>query len=215
MADRIHDMQQKTPFFRFTLKRLVLAVACIAVLLAPLAWRKQLLQQQSHAVDELRAKGAVVWYRHEWDEFNQPTYQVVSPNNWLDYLLGENSSAEADFVSFVEYAGSSQELGALANLPYLKEVAFVHGSVDEELIDILCQIPNLETLNLSDTNVDDRALERLAQQPHLEYLNIMGSKVTPEGVRTFHAARPDCLLTVAPDETFMRWLQRLFLNEQE
>ncbi|MEM7473474.1 MAG: hypothetical protein AAF483_00640 [Planctomycetota bacterium] len=174
---------------RFSLKKAILAITLLAALCLPLMSIMQQARREAGAIESLERVGAKVWLQAD------EGWQSIPP--------------QIEMISIVEFDSEVEKLDALTHLE-IPHLAFVNAEVTPELVAILVKIPALQKLNLSDTNVDDSGLESLAQVESLAYLKVMGSKVTPAGVHAFHQARPDCILSVTPDSTFMQWLSRLF-----
>lgn len=198
---------------RFSLRTLALLVTCIACAIVPIAYQVRASSRHRIAVGKLREMGATVW-------FEQPSFTKglksakpsILKQRWrgvVEAALGEDFFQRAEMVSFVEYEGETSNLEPLLALESVRELSYVHASVNPELVDLIMKMPNLEKLNLSDTDVDDRSLAKLVTKQSLSYVNIMGSKATPEAVQAFCDARPDCKLSVALDGEFMAWLNRL------
>ncbi|MFN3189379.1 MAG: hypothetical protein ACE361_02560 [Aureliella sp.] len=196
-----------------SIRSVAVATAIVAAVLLPTMLSLSTHRREQALVEQLRERGVQVWYV---EDVTSPM-QAVDSEYWFERwaLVPKSWLAHPKRVSIVEFKGESTDLASLNRLDSVKAVSYVHGDVDEDLVELFMQMDGLRSLNLSDTNVDDRALQLLVNKTELQYLNVMGTKVTPEGVRAFNAARTDCRLSVSPDQEFMKWLNQLFEDRVE
>lgn len=196
-----------------TIQRIAATTAFVAVVLLPTMLSMSVRRREQMWIDQLRGRGVTVWFQEDNSAvMEKATTEKAAMDFWYDRwsLVPSSWIRHPKRVSIVEFTGRTLDLSPLERLDTVKALSYVNASVDDDLIEVFMEMEALDSLNLSDTNVGDRALERLAGKPNLRYLNVMGSKVTPEGVKAFNAARGDCILSVSPDTEFMKWLNMLW-----
>ncbi|MEM8734332.1 MAG: hypothetical protein AAGG44_08930, partial [Planctomycetota bacterium] len=183
-----------------SIRSVFIGTGLVAIALLPTMLGLRTRRREQALLDQLRVRGVKVWFV----DGSPDSFEVVEDDYWYDAwsLVPSSWTPHPQRISIVQYRGESADLEVLAQLDTVKAVSYVHAEVDSELIDYFMLMDGLESLNLSDTNVGDQALERLVDKPNLRYLNLMGSKVTPEGVKAFNRARPNCKLSVSPDQEF-------------
>jgi serine/threonine protein kinase len=106
-------------------------------------------------------------------------------------------------LEMLEYANfcpkiTAASLASVAKMTSLKVLAAqFEGSVSDADLKPLAAMKNLATLHFISGNmtVTDSGLASLGKLPALKALTVLGDKITAEGTKAFHAARPDVKLT--------------------
>ncbi|MEZ5386989.1 MAG: hypothetical protein R3F13_15890 [Prosthecobacter sp.] len=88
-------------------------------------------------------------------------------------------------------------LPAIARLTKLEslDLGYNHFAITDDGAKHLAKLGKLQRLNLHDTAITDRTLvEVCARLDNLKWLHLLGTKVSAQGVASFKASRPECIV---------------------
>ncbi len=155
----------RVPRVRFTVRRMMVAVAVIATALGVIAWYGNLVRTQRRAIMLIRRHdGGRIGYDYEADA----TTRRWAPL-WLSRLLGD------DYLYSVTNVGFHKEQVSTADDPLMIE---------------LRALPRLSYLNLRHTSVTDLGLDHLKAFTNLRTLCVHSAEVSEAKVAELQRALP-------------------------
>jgi hypothetical protein len=121
----------------------------------------------------------------------------------LDYVdtVGDNGVSQLAqlrrlehlFLSYTETTDAG--LAAVQKIRPLTRIWLEGAPVSDASMAGFKTMPNIEAIGLANTAITDQALEHLAEVSTLRELDILGcNQLTPDGVRAFRQAQPNCKL---------------------
>lgn len=191
----------RRPLIRYSLATLLLAVAVMALLLAPIVNR---VHRQERTIAAIEKLGGEIGYAHE-RQF--PNNQSPGPR-WLREWLGDDYFREvvivdlqgkaatdelveqiADFrslgqLNLVETRITDRALPHLAKLKQLKALSIGFNPITNGGLAHLSQLNQLVYLDLSVTSIDDDGLSVLNRFPQLYQVHLYGTAITDRGAET-------------------------------
>lgn len=177
---------------RFSIRTLLLATTCLALIIAGLLWLTKDYRERRQAEERLRSTGAVYAYVNEERlasvVFNQP---ITSKE------LGKVKSIER-----VELQGFAVDDSTLERLCELEKVDSLMVQsctlVDAAALSRLEQIPKLKWLLFWNTPISDEAVVALSKLQQLEGLSFKNTKMTPAGLTKLQEAMPGVKIDSRP-----------------
>lgn len=94
------------------------------------------------------------------------------------------------------------DLAVVAKLSNLRSLRLGYAAnINDDAIPTFTRLPKIQELQLAATSIGDATLDALQKIETLRKLTVGGTKVTPEGISRFRAARPDCEVVWWPAAT--------------
>jgi hypothetical protein len=161
--------------FQYSLRSLLLLVACTAVGCSWMATEAQRARRQKEAVEAIAASGGAAVYDFEWARASGPPIPPLP--GWVTRRLGR------DFFSHVVAArvGAAAGLGRLEWLPQLEELCIDADATDDGLAN-LEGLSLLRSLSIHNSKVGDAGLGHLQHLTRLETLSLWGAPITDAGL---------------------------------
>jgi Leucine-rich repeat (LRR) protein len=197
----------RTRWFRFSLRFLLLAVAALCVWLAVVSNRAR---RQKQAVDRVDELGGQVAFDYQFDaNLNWRKDPKLPAPTWLTDLIGEDFARSVVIVNFAEGSDPTDEdLSVVERLTDLKQLSlFNRKRISDDGLAHVRRLSNLEVLALNGTNIrgeglqhianlrnltgltldntplGDEGLEYIGQLPKLEWLHLSNTRITDDGLR--------------------------------
>ena len=189
------EVISRRTWLRFSLRTTLAAMSFAGIGLYWLRNRIDAAASQKEAIRQLKAIGANVGYRHEWDyEADRFSNSPPPGGKFLRSILGDHFFLIPDIVLVENFVGGTGTLAPLGKLNTVKTLAITNSTIGDDEVTILTTLTGLQELNLYGTNITDRGLLRLARLRKLSNLIVTNSKVTEAGAAKFKELRPDCKL---------------------
>lgn len=172
--------------FRFTLRKLFVFVALVAVLAAFVGTRLIDARRQRDAVRELTSRGWDLMY--DWQvtpEEDGPAHPSWFGETILRAKFGDDFSDRIVTVSIGnENIPDDDDLSLLRNLSHLQTVSIVpwKSKVTNEGIKQLAGSKNLRRLLVSNCAIDDACIPALLSMEKLNFLYLRNTQITDEGI---------------------------------
>ncbi len=177
----------RRPWFRYSLRTLLLAFVVVSVGLAWFTARMKKAHRQRAAVTTIVSLSGLVIFDDQPDDLTAAPSESSVPR-WLRNLLGEDFFRTA--VHVVAFNDATME--AVRDLSEIRRLDFVGGPASDAGLVHASRLSRLEVLNLSDTQITDAGLEHLAGLTQLRELSLRGTYVTDQGVQKLQSALPNC-----------------------
>ena len=202
--------KRKRRWFQFSLRTLMIGVVIVAIACGWIGRKIERKHQERDAVEELRKKGATVFY-----DFNRVSKGSPPGPDWVRKLLGENYFSEVEWViepgnladddlkivsrltqlkSLRLYSAKITDAGLvnLSHLTELQELYLVQAAITNSGLENLKGLTQLRSLWLYGTNVSDAGLVNLRGLSQLKYLSLVFTKVSDNGIEELQKALPSC-----------------------
>jgi len=193
--------ERKRPWYRFSLRALLVAFTVVAVLLGAVGFKLHRIRHRRDLVASIERDGGWVRYRHHFDEYGNDRqvpysrtesgeivfhYPPPGPS-FLRRALGEDA-----FFVLTQAAikgVSADQLRALSAYSSLEVLSCEDTRFsDEDAIAFLPRFPRLRVLMLNGTDVTDRAMGAIGRIETLTDLHLERTDITDHGV--FKLGRP-------------------------
>ncbi|MDP1798115.1 MAG: hypothetical protein Q8K78_11560 [Planctomycetaceae bacterium] len=87
---------------------------------------------------------------------------------------------------------TSRGIMALKNCPKITYLEVNHCGIGDEVGELLHHLPDLRALHVSHTNIGDAFTVAAAKHQRLAYCDVTMTAVTPDAVKVWKAAQPNC-----------------------
>lgn len=146
----------------------------------------------------------VSWQQPEtWPEAIYYGVRGISAKDVHSVRLGTQATDEllvhiGQHFPNVESVGVSGEnitargIMALKNCPKITYLEVDHCGIGDEVGELLEHLPDLHALHVSHTNIGDAFTVSAARHNRLAYCDITMTVITPEAIKVWKAARPNC-----------------------
>jgi len=135
----------------------------------------------------------------DWSSVEMTDVDISYRRNVSDDLLEQVSVfRKLDSYSVNGQRVTDRSLKALRGMPELKTVTIEACDITDATLEHLATLPNLEDLTLRGVAVTDKGLAHLWKLPKLTNLTLDFTLISPQAVKEFQDARPDCVVGFVP-----------------
>jgi Leucine-rich repeat (LRR) protein len=192
-------LKPRRPWFRFSLRFLLLLVAVVAV---PLAWKVNRARNQRLVVAEIERLNGHMYYDYERN-FNVGLSTSVVPQppgpNWLREFLGIDYFADIVHVNVRGPQVANDTLARIASLPHLQLLGVDSDRITDRGVAMVASSKELISFGVASKSVTVASIDHLQGLPNLQFLRCSGSQVNDSWIE--HIARLKSLDTLALNHT--------------
>jgi hypothetical protein len=174
-------------FRQISLRWLLIIVAVLALVI-------DRQTKQLRSVRQLRALGASVEYRYQYDNFDdieRYSLNVHAPEPVLVAWLGANMTSTVVSLTSSEAKDPSRVAELAARLPRLRTLAIQDCALADDDLRHLTALTELRGLYLRGTSITDSSLSTLRDMRHLRVLNIRGTSLSKDAIQSLKDGLPD------------------------
>lgn len=172
---------------RFSIRALVIAIALIAICL-------HFATRQRRIAAELRAADARIYYRYQYENWDDPERYSRNNEAELDsfiHVIGADIGSTIVDVSLSGPQDPPRVAELCSKLPNLRLLAIQDCPLSDDDLTRLTGLNDLRGLYLRGTSITDASVTTLKQLRHLRVLNVTETSLSEEAVAELRKSLPN------------------------
>ena len=171
---------------RFSLRNLLLFVACCAVALTALLWATREYRRQLNIRRHLESRGA------GWVNFTRTESTYQTNVGFFQPISNElDEFRELGKVEFKCFRVTADTIAKLESVEHIEHIFFISCDINDEDIHPLANVSSVSGLLFWNANISDESIKTIAKIPGLQSVAFINTAVTAEGVEALKVARPE------------------------
>jgi hypothetical protein len=201
------------PWFRFSLRTLLVGVMLACVGFGWLGMKLQEGKEQARAIDAVGRQGGHFLYDYDFDAAGHfKVNRDPADRSWFGKLCGDEIGQDIYSVNLTDLRWTDAEMHWLSAFKKLNGLGLGRTQVTDAGLIHISRLTELRTLYLDHVPISDEGLVHLMSLEKLESLDLRGTQVTGEGLLHLKSLRR--LKWLAADEHCLSHHVRRTLQEE-